>query len=86
MLLSLPTLEEFYNVCLPGNSKHDHPENAIKFLVGLSDQNMPMAIGGAWSPSLDGPNPESDPAVLIKTAIRTCHALIGLDLSKCTRW
>lgn len=45
-----------------------------------------MAIGGAWSPSLDGDNPESDPQVFVRTAIRTVRALIGVDLSKCPRW
>merc|ERR1712130_672799 len=45
-----------------------------------------MAIGGPWSPSLDGPNPSSDPSTLIKTAIRTCGALTGIDLSGCTQW
>jgi hypothetical protein len=29
-----------------------------------------MAIGGPWSPSLDGADPANDPSVLIKTAIR----------------
>jgi hypothetical protein len=45
-----------------------------------------MAIGGPWSPSLDGPNPESNPAVLVQTAIRTVKALAGVDLSNCTQW
>jgi hypothetical protein len=43
-----------------------------------------MAIGGHWSPSLDGVDPEK--AVLIKTAIRCCKALTGIDLSLCTQW
>ncbi|VVC40738.1 DBC1/CARP1 catalytically inactive NUDIX hydrolase domain,SAP domain [Cinara cedri] len=90
MLLSLPTLEEFYKACLPEMQSSGpcgrHPAHVIQFLVGLSDQSKPMAIGGAWSPSLDGPNPESDPTVLVKTAIRTCRTIIGLDLSKCNLW
>lgn len=45
-----------------------------------------MAIGGHWSPSLDGADPEKDPSVLIKTAIRCCKALTGIDLSLCTQW
>jgi hypothetical protein len=45
-----------------------------------------MAIGGHWSPSLDGAEPETDPSVLIKTAIRCCKALTGIDLSLCTQW
>ena len=45
-----------------------------------------MAVGGPWSPSLDGANPEDDPRVLINTAIRTTRALTGIDLSGCTQW
>ena len=63
-----------------------HPTRAIQFLVGTRGKNETMAIGGPWSPSLDGPNPESDPSVLIKTAIRACKALTGIDLSNCTQW
>lgn len=87
MLLSLPTLEEFYNVCLlEMQTNVHHPAHIIQFLVCLSERNKPMAIGGAWSFSLDGPNPKSDSAVLVKTAIRTCRTIICLDLSKCTHW
>lgn len=45
-----------------------------------------MAIGGAWSPSLDGADPANDPAVLVRTATRTVKALTGLDLSACSQW
>lgn len=44
-----------------------------------------MAIGGAWSASLDGLNP-NDPQTLINTAIRTTKALTGIDLSECPKW
>lgn len=54
-------------------------------IVGTRNKEM-MAIGGAWSPSLDGDNPESDPQVFVRTAVRTVRALIGVDLSKCPRW
>ncbi|VDK62312.1 unnamed protein product [Onchocerca ochengi] len=60
-------------------------KRCINFLVGTRNKEM-MAIGGAWSPSLDGENPESDPQVFIRTAIRTVRALIGVDLSSCPRW
>ena len=66
-----------------------HPTRAIQFLVGVrggSKDSQAAAIGGAWSPSLDGPDPGSNPAVLVKTAIRTCKALTGIDLSGCTKW
>ena len=45
-----------------------------------------MAIGGPWSPSLDGPAPDSSPTTLINTAVRTCGAMTGIDLSNCTKW
>uniref|UniRef100_A0A158Q740 SAP domain-containing protein n=1 Tax=Elaeophora elaphi TaxID=1147741 RepID=A0A158Q740_9BILA len=60
-------------------------KRCINFVVGTRNKEM-MAIGGAWSPSLDGDNPESDPQVFVRTAIRTVRALIGVDLSKCARW
>ncbi|GBP37980.1 Cell division cycle and apoptosis regulator protein 1 [Eumeta japonica] len=99
MLISLPTLETFYQKC--GLTKSDekdkdkrsgqksplHPTRLIKFLVGHKGKGGEnFAIGGPWSPSLDGENPESDPTVLVKTAIRTCKALTGIDLSPCTQW
>ncbi|VDK73790.1 unnamed protein product [Litomosoides sigmodontis] len=59
-------------------------KRCISFVVGTRNKEM-MAIGGAWSPSLDGDNPESDPQVFVRTAIRTVRALIGVDLSKCPR-
>lgn len=63
-----------------------HPTRVINFLVGTRGKNETMSIGGPWSPSLDGPNPDSDPSVLVRTAIRTCKALTGIDLSGCTQW
>ncbi|XP_056647234.1 cell division cycle and apoptosis regulator protein 1-like [Diorhabda sublineata] len=93
MLMSTPGLEEMYQKCcaLAENKDVDekdyvHPTRLINFLVGLRGKNETMAIGGAWSPSLDGENPEKDPSVLIRTAIRTCKSLIGIDLSNCTQW
>lgn len=64
------------------NQKASCRKNSI---LGTRNKEM-MAIGGAWSPSLDGCNPESDPQVFVRTAIRTVRALIGVDLSKCPRW
>lgn len=95
MLLSMIELDEIYKKCCAmgadekeGSDEKDyvHPTRLINFLVGLRGKNETMAIGGPWSPSLDGPNPEKDPTVLIKTAIRTCKALTGIDLSNCSQW
>lgn len=91
MLLSLPPLAEIYNKCFESNEDElDHQavhlSRLINFLVGVRGRNEPMAIGGPWSPSLDGENPDTDPSVLIRTAIRTCKALTGIDLSNCTQW
>ncbi|XP_068631122.1 cell division cycle and apoptosis regulator protein 1-like [Battus philenor] len=96
MLISMPTLESLYQKC--GLTKVDekdkrssksplHPTRLIKFLVGQKGKGGEnFAIGGPWSPSLDGENPQSDPGVLVKTAIRTCKALTGIDLTTCTQW
>lgn len=92
MLLSLPTMAELYEKCFENDddgaayNEGTHPSRLISFLVGIRGRNEPMAIGGPWSPSLDGENPEKDPSVLIRTAIRTCRTLTGIDLSNCTQW
>ncbi|KAG8037133.1 hypothetical protein G9C98_004455 [Cotesia typhae] len=92
MLISMLAMEEIYKRCCGVTEDRDpdrdyvHPTRLINFLVGLRGKNETMAIGGPWSPSLDGPNPEKDPSVLIKTAVRTCKALTGIDLSHCTQW
>jgi len=96
MLLASPDLEEFYEkTChlIEKDSQKDdprenliHPSRALKFLVGLKGKSETMAIGGPWSPSLDGSDPANDPSVLIKTAVRTCKAMSGLDLSACSQW
>lgn len=96
--MSVPAMEEIYSKCCcmaEDKERKDrdsedrdlvHPTRLINFLVGLRGKNETMAIGGPWSPSLDGENPEKDPSVLIKTAIRTCKALTGIDLSNCAQW
>ncbi|XP_043912093.1 cell division cycle and apoptosis regulator protein 1 [Protopterus annectens] len=93
MLLASPNLEDLYHksCALAEDSQEvkdgfQHPARLIKFLVGMKGKDEAMAIGGHWSPSLDGQDPEKDPLVLIKTAIRCCKALTGIDLSGCTQW
>uniref|UniRef100_A0A8B9LK73 Cell division cycle and apoptosis regulator protein 1 n=1 Tax=Astyanax mexicanus TaxID=7994 RepID=A0A8B9LK73_ASTMX len=93
MLLATPSLEELYHKsCALAEDPQElrdtfqHPARLIKFLVGMRGKDEAMAIGGHWSPSLDGADPENDASVLIKTAIRCCKALTGIDLSLCTQW
>ena len=93
MLLSMSSIEDLYRQsCSLAEDPQDvrdsfqHPTRLIHFLVGLRGKSEPMAIGGPWSPSLDGANPETDQRVLINTAIRTTRALTGIDLSQCTQW
>uniref|UniRef100_A0A8D8X8X7 Cell division cycle and apoptosis regulator protein 1 n=1 Tax=Cacopsylla melanoneura TaxID=428564 RepID=A0A8D8X8X7_9HEMI len=93
MLLSMPKIEEVFKKCITLGEDLDkdhkscvHPSRLINFLVGTRGKSETMAIGGPWSESLDGPNPDKDPSVLIRTAIRTTKALTGVDLSKCTKW
>jgi len=93
MLLTTSTLDDIcHKACALADDPVDmresfqHPTRLIQFLVGLRGRNEPMAIGGPWSPSLDGPDPAGDPHVLVKTAIRTTKALAGIDLSNCTQW
>lgn len=87
MLLEMPELNDLYKLNDDQSSrKEDHPNKQIKFLVGTKSKHELMAIGGAWSPSLDGPNPESNTQTLLNTAIRTTQALTGIDLSPCTQW
>ncbi|XP_069768847.1 cell division cycle and apoptosis regulator protein 1-like, partial [Narcine bancroftii] len=93
ILLSCPDLFELYHQAYilaeaPKDVPHSpqHPSRLIKFLVGMKGQEEAVAIGGSWSPSLDGPDPDKDPRVLIRTAIRTTKNLTGIDLSVCTQW
>ena len=91
MLAASPTVEDLYKKCCPlpddASDTRDlqHSTRLISFLVGLKGKE-PMAIGGPWSPSLDGANPSDDPRVLINTAIRTTRALTGIDLAGVTQW
>lgn len=96
MLIASPGLQELYDkTCYFIEKDTDdvdardglvHPSRALKFLVGVKGRTETMAVGGPWSPSLDGADPANDPSVLIKTAIRTCGAMTGVDLSGCTQW
>lgn len=95
MLMSTPAMTDFYQKCFATAEERDrydderdfvHPTRLINFLVGIRGKNETMAIGGPWSPSADGEDPQSNPNVLIKTAIRTCKGLTGIDLSNCSRW
>ncbi|KAK7112745.1 hypothetical protein V1264_012146 [Littorina saxatilis] len=93
MLLTCLSLDDLYSKSCAlaqdapeSQDSFQHPTRLVQFLVGTRGKNEPMAIGGPWSPSQDGADPEDNPQVLIKTAIRTTKALTGIDLSKCTQW
>lgn len=89
--MGVPQMKEFYRRCFASAEERDkedlvHPTRLINFLVGMFGNKEAAPIGGPWSPSLDGENPEKDPSVLIRTAIRTCKVMSGIDLSACTQW
>ena len=93
MLMTSVSLEELYERCCGRaqdttdvRDNFQHPTRLINFLVGQKGKNEVMAIGGPWSPSLDGADPVNNSSVLIKTAIRTTKALTGINLSSCTQW
>ncbi|CAH8639675.1 unnamed protein product [Heterobilharzia americana] len=91
MLMACPQLGELYkNTCRMADDASGAdkvlPDKSIHFLVGGRAKSETMALGGPWSPSLDGPDPLGDPRTLINTAIRTFKGLTGLDLSSCTEW
>ncbi|XP_069473801.1 cell cycle and apoptosis regulator protein 2 isoform X2 [Ambystoma mexicanum] len=92
LLISSPGIEEFYRTCLlftedPNSwmENVEHPSKQIQFLLGKKGDEI-VPIGGSWSPSLDGPEPDTDPLTLVRTAIRCTKALTGIDLSRCTNW
>ncbi|CAF0968873.1 unnamed protein product, partial [Rotaria sordida] len=97
MLMSSPDIQTLISRSCLINNEHgktsvinpddlEHPTKLIKFLVGVRYQNEYFPLGGPWSQSLDGSNPENDPQVLIRTAIRCVQAQTGIDLSKCIQW
>lgn len=58
---------------------------SLQFLLGRKEEEA-VLVGGEWSPSLDGLDPQADPQVLVRTAIRCAQAQTGIDLSACTKW
>ncbi|KAM5264837.1 cell cycle and apoptosis regulator protein 2 isoform 2-T2 [Ctenodactylus gundi] len=92
LLLSSPGLEELYRCCMlfvddmaEPRETPEHPLKQIKFLLGRKEDEA-VLVGGEWSPSLDGLDPQADPQVLVRTAIRCAQAQTGIDLSTCTKW
>lgn len=93
MLVAMPSASEVIKRCValggsdePKDHRYEHPAKCIEFLMGNRGKHEPMALGGPWSPSLDGPNPALNTQTLINTAVRTVRALTGIDLSRCTQW
>ncbi|XP_021116924.1 cell cycle and apoptosis regulator protein 2 isoform X2 [Heterocephalus glaber] len=92
LLLSSPGLEELYRCCMlfvddmaEPRETPEHPLKQLKFLLGRKEDEA-VLVGGEWSPSLDGLDPQADPQVLVRTAIRCAQAQTGIDLSTCTKW
>ena len=93
MLLAMPSSTELFKRCCSfaedsgsKDLRYDHPSKIIQFLVGSKGKHELMALGGPWSPSLDGPNPGRNMQTLINCAVRNVKALTGIDLSACTQW
>ena len=92
MLLAMPSINELHkrtSLFVEDTSKTErleHPSKVIQFLVGNKGKHELMALGGAWSASLDGPDPATNTQTLINTAIRTVKSLTGIDLTACTQW
>ncbi|XP_021950634.1 uncharacterized protein LOC110847903 isoform X2 [Folsomia candida] len=62
-------------------------QRLLNFVVGVkTGKHDIMALGGNWSSSLDGPDPQSNPKVLINTAIRCCKSMASVDLTRCKYW
>ncbi|XP_033621373.1 cell cycle and apoptosis regulator protein 2 isoform X2 [Fukomys damarensis] len=92
LLLSSPGLEELYRCCMlfvddmaEPRETPEHPLKQLKFLLGRKEDEA-VLVGGEWSSSLDGLDPQADPQVLVRTAIRCAQAQTGIDLSTCTKW
>jgi hypothetical protein len=93
MLLAMPSQNELYKRSCSfaedagmKENRYEHPAKILQFLVGSKGKHELMALGGPWSPSLDGPNPGTNIQTLINCAVRNVQALTGIDLSGCTQW
>lgn len=62
-----------------------HLSKRLKFLVAKKANGGLMSIGGTWSAAKDGGDPKQD-KTLIKTAIRHCKEICGIDLTPCKKW
>ncbi|OQR74546.1 cell division cycle and apoptosis regulator protein 1-like [Tropilaelaps mercedesae] len=90
VLLATPALNDVYEQCCGPSERTGaekqlkHPLEVVQLLVGVKAGKF-EAIGGPWSPSQDGEDPEH-PQTLINTAIRSTQFLTGIDLRGCTSW
>lgn len=46
-----------------------HVVNTLKFIVAKEDRSDLMCVGGFWSQSKDGGNPDTDESCLIRSAM-----------------
>lgn len=58
----------------------------VKVLASTYKKDRFSTIGGPWVSELDGEHPNTDPRVLINTAVRIAKDQLNLDLSHCTSW
>lgn len=90
VLLATSALNDIYEQCCgpsdraAADKQLKHPLELVQLLVGVKAGKF-EAIGGPWSPSQDGDDPEH-PQTLINTAIRSTQFLTGIDLRGCTSW
>ncbi|KAI1882560.1 hypothetical protein AGOR_G00252010 [Albula goreensis] len=92
ILLSVPSAEELYRKCCGLSQDQQepqggavHPTTLFKILLAEKGAELQL-LGGPWCPEMDGANPEKDPLVLIRTAVRCVKEQTGLDLSHCCQW
>ncbi|CAL8087591.1 unnamed protein product [Calicophoron daubneyi] len=90
LLLAIPSMSVLQDKTVVRAESSDHSRGSVrkyvKVLAAGRAKERFKAIGGQWNQELDGQDPNTNPQVLINTAIRSCKEQIGLDLSFCKHW